>query len=152
MNKTFYMSVLLFLSFASCKKETGNDPLPSISATPEITSVSVSATSLNQFNDLLVYLNYIDGDGDLGTADADVKSIFITDSRDNTIIHEFHLQPLAPEGQSLAIQGTLKVKVENVILLSQLNNSETVRFSVYIVDRAGNISNTNQTSTITIIK
>ena len=152
MNKIIYISFFLLVSLLSCKKEKGNEALPNVSDKPEITSVSVSATSLNQFNDLLINVNYIDGNGDLGTTDADVKSIFITDSRDNTIVHEFHLQPLAPEGQSLTIQGTLRITIENVILLSQANNTETVRFSVYIVDRAGNISNTGQTSSITIIK
>lgn len=151
MSKLFYIPVLVLLFF-SCKKQKTNLPLPVISNNPEITSVSVSATSINQFSDLLINVNYIDGNGDLGTADADVKSIFVTDSRDNTIVHEFHLQPLAPEGQSVAIQGTLKVNIENVILLSQLNNSEMVRFSVYLVDRAGNVSNTAQTSNITINK
>lgn len=151
MSKLFYIPVLVLLFF-SCKKEQGNEPLPAISDNPEITSVSVSATSINQFSDLLINVNYIDGNGDLGTTDADVKSIFVTDSRDNTIVHEFHLQPLAPEGQSVSIQGTLKINIENVILLSQANNSETVRFSVYIVDRAGNLSNTTQTSNITINK
>lgn len=151
MSKLFYIPALILLLF-SCKKEQGNEPLPAISNNPEITSVSVNATSISQFSDLLINVNYIDGNGDLGTADADVKSIFVTDSRDNTIVHEFHLQPLAPEGQSVAIQGTLKVNIENVILLSQVNNSETVRFSVYLVDRAGNVSNTAQTSNITINK
>lgn len=144
--------MVLLVTLASCKKEQGNEPLPVVSNKPEITSVSVSATSINQFSDLLINVNYIDGNGDLGTTDADVKSIFVTDSRDNTIVHEFHLQPLAPEGQSIPIQGKLKVNIENVILLSQANNSETVRFSVYIIDRAGNVSNTAQTSNITINK
>lgn len=151
MIKLLYIPILVLLLF-SCKKQQSNEPLPTISDNPEITSVSVSTTSINQFSDLLINVNYIDGNGDLGTVDADVKSIFVTDSRDNTIIHEFHLQPLAPEGQSIAIQGTLKVNIENVILLSQANNSETVRFSIYVVDRAGNVSNTAQTSNITVNK
>jgi hypothetical protein len=152
MNKLIYISSFLLLSLLSCKKEKGNEPLQAVSGIPEITSVSVSTTSINQFNDLLINVNYIDGNGDLGTTDADVKSIFVTDSRDNTIIHEFHLQPLAPVGQSIAIQGALNITIENIILLSQSNNSETVSFSIYIADRAGSISNTGQTSIITIIK
>lgn len=151
MIKLLYIPILVLLLF-SCKKQQSNEPLPTISDNPEITSVSVSTTSINQFSDLLINVNYIDGNGDLGTVDADVKSIFVTDSRDNTIIYEFHLQPLAPEGQSIAIQGTLKVNIENVILLSQTNNSEAVRFSIYVIDRAGNVSNTAQTSNITINK
>ena len=150
MNKLIY--TLLFISLFACKKEKGNEPLPAISSTPEITGVTINSTSINQFDDLLFSISYIDGNGDLGTDDADAKSIFITDKRDNTIIHEFHLQPLAPIGQSIAIQGVLKVTLENVILLSQLNSSESVQFEVKIKDRAGNFSNATTTSNITIIK
>lgn len=152
MSKLPYILLMSVVLFFSCKKEKGNDPLPDVSALPEITGVTLNATSINQFDDLVFDIAYIDGDGDLGTDDADVKSIFITDKRDNTIVHEFHLQPLAPSGQSVAIQGVLKVTLENVILLSQANTSESVQFEVKIKDRASNNSNVITTSNITITK
>lgn len=151
MNKIVYIA-LTILVFTSCKKQKDNEPSPVVSDTPEITSLSLSSTSINQFNDLVFNINYIDGNGDLGTDDADVNSIFITDKRDNTIVHKFHLQPLAPSGQSVAIQGTLKVTLQNVILLSQANNSETAQFDVKIIDRAGNNSNIVTTQNVLITK
>ncbi len=151
MLKNIYIIGCIGLLF-SCKKEKGNDPLPVISDTPAITSVSLNATTINQFDDLVFSINYTDGDGDLGTTDADEKSIFITDKRSSSIIHEFHLQPLSPVGQNIAIQGKISVNLENVILLDQSNNSETVQFEIKIKDRSGKNSNVVTTTSVTINK
>lgn len=150
--KNIFFSISIALFLFSCKKEKGNDPLPKISDTPAITNVSLSSSSINQFDDLIFTISYTDGNGDLGEEDADINSIFITDRRDNTIIHEFHLQPLAPVGTNTTIQGDLKVHLNNVILLNQTNASESARFDVKITDRAGNNSNVVTTSSVTIIK
>lgn len=138
--------------FISCKKEKGNDPLPVISNTPTITAVTLNSSSINQFDDIIFTIGYTDGNGDLGEEDADINSIFITDKRDNSIVHEFHLQPLSPVGQDITIQGNLQVHLSNVILLDQNNTSESVSFDVKIVDRAGNNSNTVTTTSVTVNK
>lgn len=151
MRKIFF-SILIFAFLISCKKEKGNDPLPVINNTPSIISVKLNSTNINQFDDLVFTIAYTDGNGDLGEEDADINSIFITDLRDNTIVHEFHLQPLAPVGQDVTIQGNLKVHLNNVILLDQNNTSENALFSVKIIDRAGNNSNTVTTSSVKINK
>lgn len=150
--KNFSLVLLSIFVIFSCKKEEGNDPLPTVSNTPVIELSSTNSTNINQFDDVLLRVNYSDGDGDLGEPNADTKSIFVTDSRNTSIVHEFHLQPLAPLDQSFAIQGTLIVTIENVILLDQANTSENVSFSVYIKDRAGNKSNTISSSSIKITK
>ena len=153
MRKLLTYTLLLGTILASCKKKTEEaGPLPPVSETPEITEVRVSATTINQFDDLVFYIDYIDGNGDLGTEDADAKSIFIVDNRDNSIVHEFHLYPLLPVDEEASIQGTLNVNLENVILLDQSNNSETASFSVYIKDRSNKQSNTINSGAITIIK
>lgn len=142
----------LILLMASCKKEKGNDPLPIVSNTPNIVSVSINDYSINQFDDLQFTIAYTDGDGDLGEEDADVNSIFITDKRNINIVHEFHLQPLAPIGKVTTIQGNLKVHLNNVILLDQNNNTELVQFTIQLKDRAGNLSNLVTTPAVTITK
>ncbi len=150
--KKLILFTLAILVFFSCKKEEGNDPLPTISDVPEIELVSINSTSINQFDDLLFTIKYTDGDGDLGESDADVKSIFVKDNRDATIIHEFHLQPLAPSNEDITLQGKLKINLETVILLNQSNTIENATFSIYIKDRAGNKSNTVTTSNVRITK
>jgi hypothetical protein len=150
--KNLILSILSLVVVFSCKKEKGNDPLPTVSNTPTIELANTSSTSINQFDDVLFRVNYVDGDGDLGETDADAKSIFVVDNRNTSIIHEFHLQPLAPIGQAFAIQGTLIVTIENVILLDQANTSENADFSIYIKDRAGNKSNTISSPSIKITK
>lgn len=151
MKKYSYLIVSLAL-LLSCKKEKGNDPLPPISNIPEIELSGTSSTSINQFDDITLTVKYTDGNGDLGESDANINSIFVTDNRDISIVHKFHLQPLAPIGQDVAIQGNLKIKIENVILLDQSNTSENASFSVYILDRAGNKSNIVTSPSVRISK
>lgn len=151
MKKYSYLIVSLAL-LLSCKKEKGNDPLPPISNVPEIELSGTSSTSINQFDDITLTVKYTDGNGDLGESDANINSIFVTDNRDISIVHKFHLQPLAPVGQDVAIQGNLKIKIENVILLDQSNTSENASFSVYILDRAGNKSNIVTSPSVRISK
>jgi hypothetical protein len=142
--------VVSSLVVMSCKKEElkTTDPLPTVSHVPAIL-LGTMATTYNQFDDVVLYVNYIDGNGDLGFEDADTPVVYVTDNR-NGIEFNFHVQPLSPPGVEIAIQGQLQVVIENVILLSQSNSSETVTFSVKIIDRAGNWSNLVTTPVLTI--
>ncbi len=149
--------ITLFIGFSliltSCKKGAeGNEPLPVISNTPAIELVATSSTNITQFDDVVFTVKYTDGNGDLGETDPDTYSIFVTDKRDVSIVHKFHLQPLAPLDKSLTIQGTLRINIENVILLDQSNTTENASFSIYITDRAGNKSNTLNSPTIRVNK
>lgn len=150
--KNFIVYLCSLVVIFSCKKAEGNEPLPVISDTPTIELVSTNSTPINQFDDVVIKIKYRDGNGDLGEIDADTKSIFVTDSRRTSLVHEFHLQPLAPIDQSFSIEGNLEINIENVILLDQANTSENVSFSVYIKDRAGNKSNTLNSPSIIITK
>lgn len=135
--------------FSSCKKEDEvSEPNPPISDVPAIELVTVSPTTVSQFNDVTFTIKYTDGNGDIGNADADEPVVFVTDLRDN-IITEFHVPPLAPEGESIAIEGNLQVVLSNVIILDQNNTSENASFQIYLRDRAGNNSN-NITAGVTI--
>jgi hypothetical protein len=107
------------------------------------------AVTYNQFDDIVLYVNYIDGNGDLGFDDADTPVVYVTDNRNN-IEFSFHVQPLSPPGVDIAIQGQLQVAIENVILLSQSNSSEQVTFTVKLIDRAGNWSNLVTTPVLTV--
>ena len=137
----------------SCKKSESEDEQSKgpISDIPEISLISVRPTNVIEFQDSIVFvIEYIDGNGDIGTENADTKSLYLTDNRAN-ITESYHIPPLAPLNSSIAIQGNLNV-VLNKTALFGTNNSEIATFSIYLVDREGNSSNTVTTGSITISK
>ncbi|MEM8908608.1 MAG: hypothetical protein AAGD05_12225, partial [Bacteroidota bacterium] len=99
---------------------------------------------------IILTLGYEDGDGDLGSRDPDVNSIFIHDQRLEKA-DEYYLGPLAPAGASISIQGDLNIALANTFILGNADEEQTV-FSIYVVDQAGNKSNTVQTDPITILR
>lgn len=116
---------------------------------PAITFVSVSPQSATQYSDSLTFvIGYEDGDGDLGTNDPDAKNLFLTDSRNN-VTYQFRVKQLSPNNSSISIKGSLSIVLDNVGLINGTSAEQTT-FSVYVVDRAGNQSNTVNSDMITI--
>lgn len=148
--KKFCGLVLAILLWTACEKEERipGDPAPPVSDIPSISLGSMPAT-YNQYDDITLFVNYQDGDGDIGFGDADSAVVFVTDNRDD-ILFTFHVPPLTPDGVEVAIQGTLEVVVENVILLNQSGLAETTSFTVHLIDRAGHLSNEVTTTQLTI--
>lgn len=151
LSKLKYLSLLVSaVLWWSCEKEeivTG-DPSPPISEVPEIWLGTV-LPQYQQFDDVIIPVNYKDGNGDIGFADADSAVVFVTDNR-NDLQFGFHVQPLTPEGVSVPITGTLEVVVENVILVNGTSAPESVTFTVQLRDRQGNWSNSVTTTVLTI--
>ena len=148
--QSLYLALFGMVALTACEKEeriTG-DPTPAVSQAPQITLGSMP-TSYEEFDDITLYVNYTDGDGDIGFANADSSVVYVTDNRDD-IQFAFHVPPLSPDGEEVIIQGTLEVVVENVVLLNQSGTSETTTFTVELVDRAGNWSNSATSPEITI--
>ena len=146
MRKTYFL--LLFLLIMGCEKVVEE---PVFDLSPRIELLELSQTSLVQFKDQLkIRISYEDGDGDLGNLDADVNSIFIKDSR-LTSPDEYYLAPLTPEDANVSIQGTLELKLSPTFLLGN-GDRETIVYSIYLIDRAGNQSNIIETEEITVIK
>jgi hypothetical protein len=143
------LALALPVFMGSCKKDEEPEINPTISDVPAIEIISVSPGNITQFENLTFTVKYTDGNGDIGFDDADEPAIFIIDNRAG-LLNEFHIQPLAPAGSDIAIEGNLQVVLENVILLDQNNTSETATFSVYLKDRAGNLSNTETSVAVTI--
>lgn len=139
--------------WSSCKKEPlGNDPLPPISDTPSISLKSVVPATVRQLVDPVEFtIFYLDGDGDLGFYEADSNSIFITDNR-FPLTEAFQLQPLAPAGSDIAIQGELVVTLDDVILADTNNTSEQATFTIVMRDRAGHWSNSITSGVVTVVK
>ena len=137
------LTILPFLS-AACRKEEAAMP-----GTPEIAFVSMSTQQVLEFEERVkVRFSYKDGDGDIGHADPDNHSLWVKDARLENA-DGYHIQPLAPEGAEVPIQGELEVELNALFLLGNSGQEET-SYTMYIVDRAGNRSNEFTTGTITI--
>lgn len=129
----------------ACKKDAADhNPVPKISF------VSATPGTVQEFTDSLVLkISYEDGDGDLGENNPDVKNMFVTDNRIG-ITYEYRIQQLAPNNSSIPIQGNLNAVLSSVAITDG-SASQNATFSIYIMDRAGNKSNTVTSGTIVII-
>jgi hypothetical protein len=136
------MIVICVCALAACKKDK-----PVYSETPEITFVSVSNSSVDAYGQPLTFIiSYQDGDGDLGENSSDAHNLFLTDNRFG-ITYPYRISQLAPT-TSLIIKGQLKIILDNVGTTS--TSPQNATFSIYVVDRAGHISNTVTSSVITV--
>lgn len=138
-----YLTLLVtIILFSSCKKEE------EVGNAPELTYKSVDKNDIKDFENLEITITYSDNDGDLGENDANIKNCFVTDSRNN-VTYEYRISQLAPDNASISITGDLNITIENVSLTDGAT-SETITYDIYVVDRAGNQSNTVTTEAITI--
>ena len=141
--------ILLFctlLVMATCKKE---EPGPADNGIPYIELQEVSPVNVKEFRDSIIFrFFYADSDGNLGHENADSFSLQLHDSRLNNP-DWFYVPPLAPIGETLNIQGILKIVLASTFLLGN-GASDTITYNLRLKDRAGNWSNTITTPPITI--
>jgi hypothetical protein len=143
---TAIIAVAMLAGMAGCKKEE------TISDKPEIKFVSMSpGTARKYVDEVKVTISYTDGNGDLGENTPDVKNLFCTDSRNN-VTYQFRINQLAPDEANIIIQGEISFNLPPQGFADDNNTSETATYSIYVKDRAGNISNTIQTPALTINK
>lgn len=120
-----------------------------ISEVPEISFVSVVPNVVTEYQDSLVFtISYLDGDGDLGQNNTDNDNLYIQDSR-NQVAYGFRIQQLAPDNANISIQGNLNVTLPNTAIING-GASESVTYTIWVVDRAGNESNRVSSSTVTV--
>ena len=145
MNRIFFIiALMLVFAASSCKKDDVE-----ISDVPEIEFVSVNPSTVVEYQDSLTFtISYRDGDGDLGENGVGVENLFLTDSR-NDVTYTFRIKQLAPDGADIAIQGNLNVVLQSAAILDG-SASQTFTYEIYVVDRAGNQSNTVTTSSVTV--
>ncbi len=147
--KIFIFPALLLLGatlLGSCKKDA-----PVYSDVPQIKLESVSPSSVKEYKEAVVFvISYEDGDGDLGEDSPDVKNLFITDNRIG-VTYEYRIPQLAPQGAGIIIRGNLSVSIRNTGITDG-SSSQTVTYSVHLLDRAGHESNTVTSTAITVTK
>lgn len=135
-----------FLSIISCKDDESQ-----ISNTPYLDFVSISPIAITEFQEeVRLVIKYIDGDGDLGDNDPDIKNLFIIDQR-NGVEYTYRVPELSPRGSNITIEGNLEVDLNSLSVVGSAN-SESVKFDIYIIDRSGNQSNIISSSAITVSK
>lgn len=123
-----------------------NEP---ISEVPEISFESVMPNVVTEYQDSLVFtISYRDGNGDLGENNTDNDNVFLQDSR-NQVAYGFRIQQLAPDNANIAIQGNLNITLPNTAIVNG-GQTESVTYTIWVVDRAGNESNKVTSSTVTV--
>lgn len=145
-SKGIFLLVALFLCYSCNKDKIEFDSTPSIEVT------AISPGSVQEFTQpVTVTIKYKDGDGDLGENSSGVKNCFVTDNRIG-ITSSFRIQQLGPDGSNIPITGSLNIDLGGQGITDTSLTSQNVSFSVYVVDRAGHVSNTANTAAITIHK
>lgn len=139
-------SYLILGTFPSCKKDKMESTVE-----PQIEFVSISPSTAKEYTDqITITFSYDDLDGDLGENDPNVNNLFITDSR-NSVTYNYRISQLAPDGSTIHIKGNLNAVIKNTAITDG-SSSQSVTYSLYLKDRAGNSSNTITTSAITVVK
>ncbi len=142
-----FAATLVLTLFSACKKEKIDltDPVPTI------LGITVSPATVVEFQDSIIFLiDYRDGDGDLGENSPYAHNLFVTDNRIN-VTEEFRIRELAPQGAEIPITGTLRVVLRNTGITDN-SNSQTVTYTIYMKDRAGNESDRLVTPSITVTR
>ena len=120
-----------------------------ISEIPEIAFESVVPNVVTEYQDSLYFtISYRDGDGDLGENNTDNNNLFVQDSR-NQVVYGFRIRQLAPDNATIAIQGNLHITLPSAAIING-GASESVSYSIWVEDRAGNESNRVNSSTVTV--
>ncbi|GAB4301085.1 MAG: hypothetical protein Kow0068_24140 [Marinilabiliales bacterium] len=158
--------VLCLLILQACKKPVKYPDTPSITHESFEIIDSVDLLGQNMKYGILLF-SFIDGDGDIGLNSDDTLPPFDTSSvyYNNLFIKmyeykndtlrivdletplNFRIRPrFESTGQNKTLKGKIKVKLEYNIVF--LKSYDTIKYEYYILDRAHNQSNTQQSNLI----
>lgn len=144
-NMKKYIFILPLLFIVACfKKEDKITP----SVKPSLKILSISPTTVQEFQPVTVKIEITDGDGDIGVENPDDKTLSIKDSR-LPEADMYHVHPLAPPDTKVAIKAPLTIEIPNIFLFGN-GNSEQVSFAIKVKDNSGNWSNEETSASITI--
>lgn len=141
MIQRFFIAGVLLSLMGSCLTP------PDYSTIPEIQFDSITKTSVKGLSstpsvlDSITFLiGFTDGDGDLGAASNDTTpNLFFRDSRTG-YVNRFQFPSITPEGNVKDISGTIAYTF-SPFDCDPGKKLDTIVYTIYIVDRAGNISN-----------
>ncbi|HQV00926.1 MAG: hypothetical protein JNK61_07400 [Bacteroidia bacterium] len=152
--KKLLFVLLIAISVYSCRK-TSN-----ISNIPKITFTSLTGIQYSSGKDSIAVLKfeYEDGDGDLGSLSSDstgYRNLFV---KYMIMQNGIYITPTLPVGFDAQIPNlTPKAKNKSIsgditynLILPPAAVSDTIKFEVYIIDRANHKSNVFETSPLII--
>ncbi|GGH65162.1 hypothetical protein [Phaeocystidibacter marisrubri] len=117
---------------------------------PNLTLKRVGPSTVVALQDSIRFeIDYEDGDGDLGENEPDVKNLFVLDNRID-LEYSYRIKSLVPGGDEVPIKGTLIFTLPNTIITDG-STSQSVTYSIWVVDRAGHKSNTISAGPITVV-
>jgi hypothetical protein len=147
-------AALLFGSVSSCVSP------PEYPLEPVLTFESISSTTLVEGSQDTVFLRFAftDGDGDLGHGDPQApepdttRNVFLADSRVPGFPIYYHIDEVAQSDNVQAISGFIDLRFNPGFFacLSLDEPQDTLSLSLYVVDRAGNRSNSIRTPLLTL--
>lgn len=134
--------VVSMLALAACVPE------PQYSFIPHIEFQSMSGNTFDELDEdsLSIVVYFEDGDGDLGSDDS--INMFWEDSRVPGFPLAFKIPFIELQGNSKAISGTITTYYPISYCLDNDDAVDTFYYKIYIVDRAGNVSNVDSTDLI----
>lgn len=116
---------------------------------------------VNQQDSITIIFRFEDGDGDLGRTETSTENnVFLTDSRTGILDNTFGIPHIPAQGSSNGIEGTIFIRVYSTCCLhpvedpctpSVMHPFDQLKYQIYIIDRAGNRSNTIETPAIHLI-
>ena len=153
-NSGIFFSLCILLVLSACS--TG----PVFDETPEISFVSISPGPVQQFQDeFVITIHFQDGDGDLGDDNEEVRNLFVRHTIPglDTVAYDFKIPNLTPDTKNPSIQGNIDITVSAPPLSSFIPGNPPVTeeeaiFRVWLMDRAGNVSNEILTDPILIVQ
>lgn len=158
MKKTLLFGLALMLLTFSCKKEEESFP-----PEPQIYYESTLPNTINVFDtnaNTVIRFGFVDGDGDIGTdPKGETMSIYLRDSRDTSMEESTYQYPFPfiPDAirDKKSIGGSLALNLGNQYYriwdsLHLALQKDTMVWSIYIMDDAGNKSNIIHSDTIYI--
>ena len=145
--KNIFIILLAISLFFSCSKEGDNNDFVF-----EINLIDIAPTNVEEFKDIVfVEIEYKHSTASICLYHPDSLSLEVQDSRLDSADY-FFLSPLSPPNNAaVSIQGTLIVEVGAPFLLG-LGNTETLNYTIRIIDREGNSSNFITTPSITVYR
>lgn len=147
----FVLAVFL-LGWSSCVSP------PEYPLEPVLEFVSLSTSTLTEggSDTVILRIAFTDGDGDIGHGDPQIetdstRNVFLEDSRVPGFPIYYHINEVERNGNVQAISGFIDLRFNpGFFACLGLAAQDTLSLSLYIIDRAGNQSNTVRTTPITL--
>lgn len=139
---------------------------PNFDIVPSIEYLRMSKSEMIQGNfftdSIIIEVAFKDGDGDLGLNDPiRGPNVFLIDSRTNQIYSSYRIPEIPDVGANNGVEGVMYLKVYNSCCIfssgippCEIAPSEPINeliFEIYLIDDAGNQSNTVETDVIRLL-